>query len=325
MFYKENGVIYVIEDNKVVASMNKDSYYGTCPSCGKTEYDIEKNATCDECGTEIETKSPSKKKKNKKKTSFKINEKVSSSQGEGTIISMVPNIYGESIGVKFDDGKYGEFFADDLEKVESSNENMSLVDEYNEYNSMPAMTLKEIERKSKVARSLNLRAKTLLSQNSLSLSERVDLDAIATATGADLTILKETKNNVQLSDGQNYLDKLPKFKVSDSFGGWGSLAKGGSEDMSWIGSIDIDPVDWDKEITSIARDAVDKTSRENLESDNFMEDVYNFAKITVPEDYHDKLSKYISIARELKLSETPVVTKEASVDLSNIPFEGCFL
>jgi hypothetical protein len=248
--------------------------------------------------------------------------RVSHREKEGTIVSIVPGLYGDAYGVKFDDGKVAEFLAEQLIPVESAapiflSAVEAINSDYIDYESIPANTYDELEDKTKVARSINLRAKSLILDSKLSMNDRVQLDKIIISTAADISDFKEGQMHLQEIEAEAYLARAPKYELNDEFIGWGSVARTKTdEDISWVNDIDADlgQVD-DATLISLASDAIKSLSREQLEDEGFMEDVHYYNTLRLPNEAAPRFAKFLREAVAMKLEEpVQVIAKEASVE-----------
>jgi len=224
---------------------------------------------------------------------------------------LIPSIYGTVVGVKFDDGRVDEFDASQLNRVESQapvfdTKSNELLHDFAEYNELPANTLEEVEKKEKIARGLNLRAKALVTDSSISLSERINLDAVVTATSVDAMDLKESHKLLLESENKDYLDSRPKFALDSEFGGWGSRARTKTnEDISWVNELEVESMgeEWYPRLPGLANNAVANLTVEELDNPFFMEQVRGFATTSIPQEYHEAFETLVHIASDLKRKE----------------------
>lgn len=293
-----------------------------CDRCGKNA-DCHKQGgewVCDECAN--------------KTASLAKGSRVSHREKEGTVISIVPGLYGDTYGVKFDNGNVVEFLADQLAPVESAAPiYLSSVDainaDYIDYEVVPANTYDELEEKTRIARSLNLRAKTLILDSKISMNDRVKLDEIITSTSADIRDFKEGQLHLQEIEQSAYLARSPKYKINDEFIGWGSQARTKTdEDISWVSDIDseFESAD-DATLVSLASEAIKSLSREQLQDENFIEEVKYYNTLKLPNEVAPRFAKFLREAVSMKLAE-PVekVAKTSSVEsFDDVADEALFM
>jgi len=248
--------------------------------------------------------------------------RVSHREKEGTVISMVPGIYGDTFGVKFDDGKVAEFLSEQLTAVESEKQIYlssieEIVSDHIEYDLAPANTLDELEGKTRVARSLNLRAKGLIVGSKISMNERVQLDNIITSTSADIRDFNEGTSHLQEIEAEAYLARSPKYKINDEFIGWGSQARTKTdEDVSWLNDVDTEfDITSDPKLIAIASNSVGSLTREQLENDDFMKEVHYYSALNLPAEASPRLASFMKAAAKMRLEE-PIqsIAKQASVE-----------
>ena len=235
---------------------------------------------------------------------------------------MVPGIYGDTFGVKFDDGKVAEFLGEQLTAVESEKQIYlssieEIVSDHIEYDLAPANTLDELEGKTRVARSLNLRAKGLIVGSKISMNERVQLDNIITSTSADIRDFNEGTSHLQEIEAEAYLARSPKYKINDEFIGWGSQARTKTdEDVSWLNDVDTEfDITSDPKLIAIASNSVGSLTREQLENADFMKEVHYYSALNLPAEASPRLASFMKEAAKMRLEE-PIqsIAKQASVE-----------
>lgn len=348
MFLEEDGKLYVIEDNQVVAAMRKDSYFGHCPhpECEeyeKVKYDLDKGAKCT-CGASLKLEYPKKEDQSsedknddtdtketelEKAADYDFGDRVLYKSKAGSVFSLIPSVYGTSVGIKFDDGEIGEYDPSQLSKIfQDAPVFSSNIDEfaqgYDEYTKLPAYTLEEIESKEKLAKSINVKAKAFITDKQISFTDRVRLDSIVTATAVDVLDLKESKQSTE--QYTNYLESLPKFRMPDAFSGWGSLARTKSdEDISWVSNIEIEDTDWEPLLSNAAQETIENLSLEQLDDKEFMNEVVAFRLESLPTDQTERFSYLLKHAIEMKRSKSAEIEIEEPEDLDSIDLRGVFL
>lgn len=298
------------KESSVVEAADMSEAAVECDRCGKHANCRKQGGefVCDECAA--------------KTASLNKGIRVSHREQEGTIFSVVPGLYGDTYGVKFDNGTVGEFLEEQLTPVESAAPvYLSSIEEINadyiDYEVVPANTYDELEEKTRLARNLNLRAKSLILDSKISMHERVNLDNIITATAADIRDFKEGQLHLQEIEAEAYLARAPKYKINDEFMGWGSQARTKTdEDISWVNDIDVDfnPID-DTRLISMASDAVSSLSREQLADADFLKEVKYYNSQALPTESHARFASFVDEAAKMRLEEPVQVTaKTASVE-----------
>jgi hypothetical protein len=305
-----------------------------CKSCDKFKFDVDdESGNCKDCAKEAEAgkdylnDQSAKREKNPGGYDAETKQlgkgsRVSHREKEGTVISMVPGIYGDTFGVKFDDGKVAEFLSEQLTAVESEktiylSSIEEIVSDHIEYDLAPANTLDELEGKTRIARSLNLRAKGLIVGSKISMNERVQLDNIITSTSADIRDFNEGTNHLQEIEAEAYLARSPKYKINDEFIGWGSQARTKTdEDISWLNDVDTEfDITSDPKLIAIAANSVSSLTREQLEDADFMKEVHYYSALNLPAEASPRLASFMKEAAKMRLEE-PIqsIAKQASVE-----------
>jgi hypothetical protein len=163
-----------------------------------------------------------------------------------------------------------------------------------------------------------------MTDNSLTMSDRLILDNIITSTSADIVDLKESQDHLREVEASAYLSRSPKYAMSDEFIGWGSNARTkGNEDISWLADISTDfesDRDWDSHLIALANTTVSSLDKNLLSDKNFVTEVENYAIENIPSNKRELFSSYLEAAISMKLDEPEApVTKEASVkDYSDV-------
>lgn len=303
----ENGKTYTIENGRVVAAVD----------------------------AQVETQEEEVAK------SLAIKDRVLHGKKLGNVVHIGKSIYGDALAVQFDDGSFGEFLEEQLERAET--EKLAKVAgaptadgfeaEYNEYTAMPEDTLEEIEDKMKVGRALNLRAKALATNSRNTLADSIMYDRIVTATALDSDDLKDAQQSARVVADYDYFEQLPRYEMPETVrGAWG-MTRGG--DASWLGAeeLEVEPIT-EGELAKMATLAVAQLDKEQLEDKDFMRQVINYRNEFLPKDQavRTRFAGLLNEARKAKLSsKAPVVEAEVmrdldgnEVDLDSIPVESIF-
>lgn len=263
---------------------------------------------------------------------FKLHDRVEYEDKLGRVVSIIPNVYGTAIGVRFDDGDMNEFTSEQLKRsnVEEEVRYDTPVDEvmsrWAALETSQAFTEDQILEKLENVRAIRIRAKALASDSKMPLSARVVLDQIITSASAEVSDLNENLELLRQSEG--YADSLPKFELPDEIGN-GRAILGSRGDASWLADlgdeaeVEIEEFDWDSHLSSLATDAVESVPREKLENEAFVEQMTEYVQLTVPEERREAVAGLIRTASEMKLSRPePSLKREASAekdfDLDNL-------
>lgn len=228
----------------------------------------------------------------------------------GKVVSRLPDeyasVYGLAVGVSFDDGDFGEYLE---EHVSHSDEDAITYDkpldqvkaDWDSYQGMPEYTLEEVEAKARVARSLNVTSKALVTDQRTAFSDKVDLDHIILATANDLFDLKDRAERLEVSTS-DYLDKQPKYRLPAQIIQETSRS---SEDASWLlesadeAVEELGNLDWDAHLQSEALKATSRLEPEQLENEGFMEAVAEYREATMPLGFNDEKRAQFRAALEL--------------------------
>lgn len=267
-------------------------------------------------------------------------DRVSHGSKLGTIVGLVPSVYGSTAVVKFDDGSIDELLLEDLlpsnTKVASVEESDDIESEYNAYLGLPTDSSDDIKLKASKARELNLRAKAMATNGKSPLADQITYDRIVTATAVDILDLDEFAMYAKAEE-ENYLESLPKYRLPDQVSGAFGMTRGG--DASWLAlaadEFEVPSVE-DSELAKKANAAVSTFSRQELEDDNFMDLVLGYAKASFDDDHSDRFAHLFREARTQRLSESEeTVSKTAStiptvdldgneIDLDSLPVEALY-
>ena len=244
-----------------------------------------------------------------------LSERVEVEGKLGKVASRVPSVYGLVLGVRFDDGSVGEYLED---MVKRSSEEVVRYDqpidevkgEWETYQGMPQYTAEEVEKKSAVARRLNVTAKALVTDSRTPLSDRVVLDHIIITTGADILDMREQEKAFDLDAHADYLNGLPKYKLPEEVINSTSRS---SEDVSWLlaaaedAAEELGSIDWDQHLQNEAIRATSKLTEEQLQSDEFMNSVAVYREQAQPIGFNDQhratFREYLNQARVNTLTE----------------------
>jgi len=287
LLVQDGDKYYIIDDNKVVASLSKE------------EFD------------KLQTP--------KENPSFGLGDRVTHRDQPGNVISVTASIYGDTIGVRFDDGSVNEFapsqlVASETERPAFSSAVQELIYDFDQYSVLQANTLEELEIKEREARALNLRATSLIKDEKLALADRVELDKVATSTNVDSVDFKENKELLRLAENADHFNRFNQYHVDNEFHGYGS-SWGSTDDASWLDDIEIISAKTEEShLASLARDTVAHLSKDQLSNDDFMNEVrdYTFDRLR-PED-HDKFTLLLESAAQMRLGEFENMPKEASAE-----------
>lgn len=262
----------------------------------------------------------------------------------GKVISIIPSVYGNAIGVRFDDGSFVELPEDVLEvaqpekvaKVAGLATAEAFKQEYDEYVAMPQDTLDEVEDKKRVARQLNLRAKAASTNRQNALADTILYDQIVTGTGVDILDLDQQQEAYRVAESREYLEQMPTFQLPETVSPGFGMTSGG--DASWLQDeeLEIAPVE-DAHLASLAAHSVAQLEPEQLEDDEFMRQVIQYRFSALPEDQsvRTKFAGLLNEARKAKLSAKEEPQKIASTvpsrdldgnefDLDDVPVEAVF-
>ena len=276
-------------------------------------------------------------------TDLKLNQRVLHGKKLGFVVSLSNSMYGQAIGVAFDDGSFSELSPEDLEipapekvaKVAGKVTAESFQTEYEQYQAMPTDTLEEVEEKVRQARALNLRAKALVTNRQASFSDQLLYDQIVTATAVDILDLEEDLEVARMTDNAAYFEQLPKFEASEQMGGSFGPTRGG--DASWLGAIEVEDVEiTDAELAHMAHDTVARLNEQALTDRDFMRSALEmrFESLPATTEVKTKFAGLVNQARKQKLAEvearkTQVTAKVTDmegteVDLDDLPIEAIF-
>jgi hypothetical protein len=226
---------------------------------------------------------------------FNLSDRVEVDGVPGKVISKTTSVYGPVVGVRFDSGETGEFLAQDLnhtsvEPIRFDTPLDQVKADWERYQELPGYTLEQVEDKARLARSLNVTAKALVTDRRTALSDQVLLDSIVISTGTDLLDMKEQVE--RLTVGESYSDNLPRYNIPNEIISSSSYSK---DDASWLGLAaeeaknDVDTFDWDSFLTSEALRATASLTKEQLESNDFMEAVASYSEERMPVGFNGNL------------------------------------
>jgi hypothetical protein len=269
---------------------------------------------------------------------FRIGDRVEVVGKVGSIISVVPSMYGMCFGVRFDDGSIDEFGEPQMKRSSVEQAVYDLpVDEvfarFSSYEEWPTFTDEEIERKEREARWLNLRASGMRSDAKLDYEIQNELSKIVLVTSADITDLKVLRVASDREENQQYLSSFNQYRIaSDISGSAPNFGIGASGDASWLDTA-YDGMELvestDSDLASRATEVVAQLTREQLENDEFMTLVSSFQNEYLRNDdgREQKFATYLARARDERLKELPQTEKKASSheDLHDVPDAAIFL
>lgn len=253
---------------------------------------------------------------------FRLHDRVEAAGKTGSIISVIPNIYGLAYGVRFDDGGIDEFADTQLHRTSVVAKTFSkptgeVYDRFAAYVELPVFTNEEIDTKEKEARWLNVKASALRSSTKLSMTEQNDLSKIVLMTGSDLEDLKLIRVAGDREENAKYLSSFNKYAISDDIGGMGGTI-GLSGDASWLDTAydGMEVVETTSaDLALRATEVVTQLSRTQLEDDDFMTQVASFQHEYLQNDdgREKQFETYLAAARKDRLKELPLTEKKSSV------------
>lgn len=270
---------------------------------------------------------------------IKAGDRISHGSKLGSVVGIIPSVYGQTAVVKFDDGSLDELLLDHLKISDqriASVEGETLQEQYAAYLEMPADTPDEIREKEHTARELNLRAKAAVTNSQLPLSDQIEYDRIVTATAVDILDLSEAEQYAKAAQ-ENYLESQPRYRlpeeVSNSFG----MNRGG--DASWLfdaANEMPEALHDDEELVNKATVAVAQFSRSQLEDDDLMDLALVYAKEELADaDKNERFASFFREARTQRLADEDGFQKNASVEslkdldgnsftLEDVPMESLY-
>jgi hypothetical protein len=241
---------------------------------------------------------------------FRIGNRVEVAGQLGEVVSLTPSVYGPAFGVRFDDGDVAEFAEAQLKHssvappdYESPVE--EVLQRFAVYKELPALTNEQISHKEAEARWLNLRAKSLVTDQKLAFSDQNDLSTIVLVTGTDLVEIKELRS--KLDENVEYLGKFNRYKIAGEVSGYGA-SLGMTGDASWLDNAveDMEVVETtDTDLAARATEVVAALSKEQLEDDEFLKAAASYQQeyLQMDKDQALKFDSYLARARDEKLSE----------------------
>lgn len=292
---------------------------------------IEENGkvyTIDDSGLVVEAKEAEQKTASVEDTPLALNERVEVEGRLGKIISRIPSVYGMVLGIRFDDGSTSEYIEEDVRRSKEEPLRFDTpIDQvkadWDKYQELPSYTLEQIESKARLARSLNVTAKALVTDSRTSLSDQVLLDGVVITTGTDLLDFKDQTE--RLTVGDTYNEKMPKYQIPTQVVGDTEFTQ---SDASWLALAAEDTehlysdFNWDSHLAAEALKATAKLTAEQLDSDDFIDAVAGFREASMPVGFNTELSErfrsLLSEARaeaqaersSAKLARTASVTEE---------------
>lgn len=270
---------------------------------------------------------------------LKAKDRISHGKKIGTIIGLVPSVYGSTAVVRFDDGSIDELLLEDLvhstEKLASNVDENDLEAVYASYVDLPTDTAEEIEEKAARARELNLRAKALATNGKSALADQIVYDRIVTATAVDIMDLKDAAMFAHASE-QRYLETQPRYRLPEQISN--AFGMNGGGDASWLADaaeeMDLDnPADG--QLAARANATVNSLTREQLADDTFAALALGYARDTISSDEpsKDKFADLFAEARKQKLAapvpktasvKSPVDMDGNEFDMENTPVEALY-
>ena len=261
----------------------------------------------------------------------------------GEIITHDPHgLYGQTYGIRFDDGDIGAFLGDVISRTEVDKINFDtpieqLKADWEEYQTLPGITADEIDEKSAMARKINVTAKALVTDSRTGLSDQVVLDQMVIVTGTDLFDLKEARERLTVDSHGDYLSSLRKFELPDELGPMQGMNSRG--DASWLvvaaedATDEVNDFDWDTHLAGEAQKSVLKLTVEQLESTDFMGEVARYRLASQPlgltEEKRELFAALLEEARKAAIdtrkSEAVVRTAAVEEDLDDFDTSALYL
>lgn len=178
-----------------------------------------------------------------------------------------------------------------------------------------------------VARDLNLRAKALITDSKLSLSDQIELDRIVLATGTDLLDFKTIRDSAEAN--KEYMDQFEKsrFELAGDFQTGASV--GATDDISWVNDYftDIEETT-DADLAVAATEMVNNLSIEQLQDETVLQisSAFRLEGLAATEEQAEKFVKYVkaSVAEKLANYE-PVENEESLPDLDDFDTSSLYL
>jgi len=241
---------------------------------------------------------------------FRIGDRVEADGALGEIVSITSSVYGPAFGVRFDDGGVDEYpemalKRSAVEKPDFETPVDEVLQRFEAYQNMPALTNDEIDRKEKEARWLNLRARALCTDSKLAFSSQNDLHHVVLVTREDLNDIDTLRE--QSADNQEYVASFNRYKVASEFSGYGG-ALGMKGDASWLDNAleGMEVVETtDTNLAARATEVVASLSREQLENDETVQIAASYQRdyLQLDDDQARKFSSYLESARQERLKE----------------------
>jgi hypothetical protein len=256
---------------------------------------------------------------------FKIGSRVEVEGELGEVVTLVSSWAGVAYGVRFDDGSLDEFQEHQLklssveEKPDYDSPVAEVLDRFSSYQESPQYTNEEITEKEREARWLNLRARSLVTDSKLALSQQNDLGRVVIVTGNDLSELKELRSRSE--DSETYLSSLSRYALSKEVNGYGA-SLGMKGDTSWLdmGAEGMEVVETtDSDLAARATEVVAALSREQLEDDEFMRVASSYQQeyLQMTEEQVAKFDSYLAAAKKDRLKNLGEA-KTASTEEENL-------
>jgi hypothetical protein len=254
---------------------------------------------------------------------LRVGDRVEAEGKLGKVILKSNSMYGEVIGVRFDDDTIGEYLEEhvsrsEVEEINHETPVHEVVSRFEAYKELPAFTRDELEAKAKEARWLNLRAKSLVTDSKLPFSEQQALDHVVIITGTDALDLREATDKLDAEDrmgelkGTSYRLELGEGAAAPTMGVKGS---GG---IDWLDDIlDTElPETTDGDLASRAIETVAQFSRDQLGDEDFVRTASSFQReyLSGNDEQAEKFDRYFEEARKERLAETPKEPKVAKTD-----------
>lgn len=261
---------------------------------------------------------------------LKVGDRVEVDGSLGEVITHDPDgLYGPAFGIRFDDGDIGAFLGEaisrtEVEKVTYDTPIEQLKADWEEYQKLPGITSDEIDEKAALARKINVTAKALVTDSRTGLSDQVVLDHMVIVTGTDILDLREAQERAGVENEAQYLSSLRKFELPDELGPMQGMNSRG--DASWLhvaaedAEDEANDFDWDTHLASEAQKSVSKLTVEQLESEDFMNEVARYRLASQPlgltEEKRALFASLLEEARKLAVDtrKTEVVAKTAAVE-----------
>jgi hypothetical protein len=260
---------------------------------------------------------------------FSVGDRVEADGKLGKVVSKMATILGDQYGVRHDDGEAYSYYGESLKTSEVEEPIFEsaidqILSEADNFEAMASDTLEQIESKEEVGRELNLRAKALVTDDKLPLSDRVKLDAVISGTQVDLDYLANDKEAALLSAYEDER-KTAATQVSIDEPTFG-VSQFTTDDASWLGDVADEAEkeavanlqEADTNLTSTAVKLVEGMEPGLLADDDTVEAQSHalFLEVTAGMDEDEKAEKLLSYKDQVRTARFNRLEelKEAALD-----------